>query len=351
MSKREEKVIRATFDEDGHIIDWVEITEPEPKPSHSTSGGVSFPTPKVKDPMEEMYEHIMTSMLGKVPERWKPTPKDREDSNENPIGNAVDKPKEPLTVQGFHRKLASIMRDNKYDRTVSGFRSGKLDTNRLYKVMANSDRVFKRKFERLNKEYNVVILIDESGSMRAGVYDEKGKRIDSRLGMAINMTTLLVGGLEKNNINFALIGFNHRILVHKNFGEKLNIKKFRDDAIENEESYGGCNHDAGAMLKARQLLSKQTSGKNLIITLSDGQPACCGSCELRAEVMESVGTTDSGDALKREVKRAEKFADVTAIGINTEDVKRYYSNYFVANTEPEFTSGLLRTLKQRVRRG
>lgn len=348
MAKREEKVIRATFDEDGHIIDWVEITEPEPKPSHTTSGGVKFPTSK--DPMEEMYEHIMSSMLG-VPPKWKPKPKDREDENTDPKGNRIDKVKEPLTIQGFHRKLASIMRDNKYDRTVSKFRSGKLDTNRLYKVMANSDRVFKRKFERLNKEYNVVILIDESGSMGAGVYDEKDNYVDSRLGMAVNMTTLLVQGLEKNNINFALVGFNHRIFIHKNFGEKLDVRKFRTQAIHNEQEFGGCNHDAGAMLKARELLSKQKSGKNLIITLSDGQPACCASCELRKEVKESVGTTDSGDALKREIKRAEKFADVTAIGINTTDVKRYYSNYFVASSEPEFTSGLLKTLKQRVRRG
>lgn len=347
MPKRQEKLIKAVFDEDGHIIEWEEVVEPKPEPTSV-------------DPLEELKEAMMKSLLGgsglpSIPRLTKEPVRKSEDLEEgrtNTKGRQSGaKLPEPDYIQGFHRKLSSIMKDNKYDRTVSKFRSGKLDTDRLYKVFCNTDRVFKRKFERLNKEYNVVILVDESGSMSTGVADEHGSYVTDRLGMAVNMASLLTQGLEKNNVRFALVGFSHKIQVHKDFGQKLDHKKFRDDAYKNRSEYGSCNHDAGAMLKARQLLSKQKTGRNIIISLSDGAPARCGSCELYKEVVESVGSGDSGPQLKREVKRAEKNALVTAVGIDTDEVKRYYDKYFVARTEREFADSLLRILQKEIKRG
>lgn len=339
-----EKIIKALFDDTGKIVAWEEVS-PETSPSSGGTLGGS-PTPatsaieKLKEDLKEM-EKLREDLLGGSGAS-KGT--DRE----------VEPTKEEVKVKGFERKIASIMRDNKYDREVSGFRSGKLNNKKLYKVQTGSEKVFKRKSERKNKQYNVVILIDESGSMSTGIGN--GHR---RIDMAINTTTVLVKALEKNNVNFALVGFNQDMTVHKQFGKKLDAEKFRKNSLENYASYrSGSNDDAGAILLARKLLSGKR-GKNIIISISDGQPAINEECEMLSSVLEDLGMAaedfeDSsrfgGGLLKRQVAKASQSAEVIGVGIDT-DVSEFYSNNFRATTEQEFVDSLLKALRKSVRRG
>ena len=77
-----------------------------------------------------------------------------------------------ITINYFRQALNSVMTDNKFDREIHGFRSGKLNGTKLYKSQINNfDKVFKRRVERKNKHYKVHFIIDVSGSMTS-YYDE-----------------------------------------------------------------------------------------------------------------------------------------------------------------------------------
>jgi hypothetical protein len=81
------------------------------------------------------------------------------------------KPKKPkaskkvLTDAVFRQQLKNIMIDNAFDRRVRGRKRGKLDMKSLYKVPAKRENIFTLKEARKNKRYNVLLLVDESGSM------------------------------------------------------------------------------------------------------------------------------------------------------------------------------------------
>lgn len=339
-----EKIIKALFDDTGKIVAWEEVS-PETSPSSGGTLGGS-PTPA-------------TSAIEKLKEDLKEMEKLREDLGggsgaSKGTDREVEPTKEEVKVKGFERKMASIMRDNKYDREVSGFRSGKLNNKKLYKVQTGSEKVFKRKTERKNKQYNIVVLMDESGSM-ADMVAGGHRRID----MAINTTTILIKALEKNNVNFALVGFNQDMTVHKQFGKKLDAERFRKVSLENYASYrSGSNDDAGAILLARKLLSGK-KGKNIIISISDGEPDINEECEMFRSVLEDLGMEEdefhddyrgSAELLKRQIAKASQSAEVIGVGIGI-DVKEFYSNNFKATTEQEFVDSLLKALRKSVRRG
>ena len=64
----------------------------------------------------------------------------------------------------FQKRLSSIMLDNKYDRFMKNRKTGKLDTNSLYKIN-HSNKLFKKREARKNKDYAVSLVVDCSGSM------------------------------------------------------------------------------------------------------------------------------------------------------------------------------------------
>lgn len=78
-----------------------------------------------------------------------------------------------MRINAFYNRIGSVMKDNMYDRTVVGYRSGSIANRTLYKTqIENQTRVFARKQERENKQYSISILLDVSGSMKG----ERGTR-------------------------------------------------------------------------------------------------------------------------------------------------------------------------------
>jgi len=273
------------------------------------------------------------------------------------------------------------MKDNMFDREVTGYRSGALDTNRLYKSQMNSDRLFKRKQERQNKKYNVVLLIDESGSM--GNTMNNWDRIDqkytiwpyyesatddklrttssndiSRLEVAADVSSLLVSGLEKNNIDFAIVGYNAQVTVHKEFDKPLKFGDridLRRDIIryccgmakgQNDMSLD-CNHDLFAVQQAKKML-KGRSGTNIVMIFSDGRPNCdYSSCE-----GNGIHHGHSNiDKVKAEAHKLQKIATVLTFGIGTAEVANIYPNCEVVNTAEEFMDKSINALNKLIKRG
>lgn len=172
-----------------------------------------------------------------------------------PIGEEY---KQKLKDSAFLARLRSVMLDNKYARRVRGRTRGKLDMARLYKAPTGARSLFLQKQERRGKEYNVVLCIDQSGSMA-------GKKID----LATETAMFLVKQFEHLNINIGIIGYSDATYVYK----ELNDKRVNYDELyaDIHQSFGGTN-DYPALRRAYHMLSKAPQGEKILLMLSDGSP-------------------------------------------------------------------------------
>lgn len=162
-----------------------------------------------------------------------------------------------LKDSAFKGRLSSVMLDNKYDRRVRGRTRGKLDMNRLYKVPTGSRNVFMQKESRKGKQYNVVLLIDESGSM--------GGR---KAMLAAESAVFLTKQLTDIGVNVGIIGFESDVHVHKDLTEKPDYEYIYSEV---RNARGG-NCDYQGMRRAYHMLRKAPEGKKILIMLSDGNP-------------------------------------------------------------------------------
>lgn len=185
----------------------------------------------------------------------------------------------------FRQRISSIMTDNMYERRVRGRTRGDLDMRSLYKVGIGSKSVFTQKSARRGKQYNIVLLIDESGSMGHPGWGEY--KIDKAADAAVYLTTQFT----KLNINVAVVGFNKSIYIHKPFEissfdsgkmwkqicDRANgddWEQFRDQLGSTSDNHDiACNHDFDAIAEGYKMLYNKR-GTNLLIALSDGMPNC-----------------------------------------------------------------------------
>lgn len=164
-----------------------------------------------------------------------------------------------LKDPAFMSRLRSVMLDNKFARRVRGRTRGKLDMGRLYKVPTMSRNVFLQKQERKGKMYNVILTIDQSGSM--------GGRKSQ---LAAEITLFLAKQFENLNINIGVIGFDTEVYTYK----ELNNNKINYDELYMKvgDIPGGGTNDYPALRRAYHMFSQAPEGKNILIHLSDGSP-------------------------------------------------------------------------------
>ncbi len=178
----------------------------------------------------------------------------------------------------FQQKLLSVMTDNKYDRIIPKRRSGKLDHKNAWRVHTGAENIFRQKQERKGKEYSVVLLVDESGSM--GTIGWGADKMMPTKGVV----SFMARQLQKAGINFAIIGFNAKIRTHKPFGSTMHesdLVKLEDDLYAachgklpgQSRNDISCNHDYDAIESALRMLAPTKHGK-ILITFSDGHPNC-----------------------------------------------------------------------------
>lgn len=245
----------------------------------------------------------------------------------------------------FKHKIKSIMHDNNAKRHAGSYRSGKkINTKSLYKVPCHNDKIFKRKVKRNHKDYSVVLLIDESGSM-------SGSRIDS----AAESAVLLSEVLHSAGIEFEVHGFNNSSRIYKTFNQPFNqrIKDQLELIIPNavHGDSGGNNDGYAVNLAARRLKGK--SGERIIIVLSDGQPAPASN-SLTNEEKKGLPVKYrkySDFDLKQEVEEASKRNILIGIGIESDCVYDYYPQAGRCNNVEELPNTVLQLLKNNIKRG
>lgn len=247
----------------------------------------------------------------------------------------------------FVKSLRSIMKDNAINRTWGNYRSGTLNTNKLFRLSTKCDKVFKRKVHRRHKDYAVTLLIDESGSMCSS---EKNRN-------AAKAAILFAEVLNKVGIKFEVRAFNASHRCYKKFNEPYKRKQRRNMEkiiINSHSSDARCNNDWFAVNQAMHNLrmhgNKET--ERMLFVFSDGLPA------------EDSGLIPVGDRkrlpsnkqnynkfdLKYEVTEWGKHAYVCGIGIKARHVGDYYKNNALCDDVLKLPRLLMSKLKHNIRR-
>lgn len=244
------------------------------------------------------------------------------------------------------------MKDNLYNREWWSYRSGKLNTKRLFKVATGSDKVFSRKVQRSHKDYKVTILVDESGSMTW-----QKKNYYAALGCVL-LSEVLSGA----QIDFEIIGFNWTIRVYKKFGEKFgwgvreNIEKIIPNSYHwaDVDSNPWCNDDGYAVNYATHRMRRASTrtSERMLFVLSDGQPAESGRALSPEEQLRTGRATTSGREfnLRAEIELAEQDSYIFGIWINARHVANYYDNCAVVDDVAELPEVMLSQLKHMIKR-
>lgn len=258
---------------------------------------------------------------------------------------AVDAPPvNDLKDSVFKARLQSTMTDNKYDRRVPNRKRGKLDMKRLWKAKTGSTSLFTQKEARKGKEYNIMLVVDESGSMNG-----------EKMVQAAETALFLAKNFEAMNINLAILGFNHKLVLHKDF-----TKAIDDYAVVNAQMIsraqsgdGTCNHDYDALQRGYALLSRQKSehSKNILILISDGKPEHCTEDISKMRQPSTLSSLEKQDKQHLHALVHKYSDDISsfAIGIFTDSWQ--VPDHIRANDLAQLKPLILNILRKKIQRG
>lgn len=234
-----------------------------------------------------------------------------------------------------------------------GHRSGRLNSAALSRLATNDSRVFRRKVESTTKDVAVMLLDDMSGSMdgekihtAAQASYALASTLD-RIGIpneVMGFTTgagMGGGDLATLRAEEAKIGRQYSryeqlyMPILKTFGERMSTevkKRFGwlpyTSSMRNNVD-GECVEIAG-----RRLLARRETGKILIV-LSDGAPHAYGYTNTLQPHLKKVVENLTRAGVK-----------VIGIGIQSNDVRKFYPKNFVINKVDELPAVVMKELRQ-----
>lgn len=355
----------ATVDDDGRLQLVSEVEPPKSPSSGSESEESSSPPPEPKStptasetpPESDPFSSIkpegssIEEIMGDLPSGGK---------GATPDSSRADQPEEipeiPKDVQEklkdgiFRHQLSNVMLDNKYDRMLRGRTRGKLDMTRLYKVPTQARNVFKQKQARRGKVYNVLLLVDESGSMSG-----------SKARTAAECTVFLAKAFEGININVAIIGFNSIVTTRKEFNSPADYDRIYESIrTMNFRKGAGANNDWDALNKAYQMFNKAPEGENILIMMSDGEPASEDDAyfvDIKGNRETSPKGTDTLSNYERDSKThlhhlvKANAHRVTSIGIGIKEGGWQIPNYEVVSDLNDLKPTIIKQLRKHITRG
>ncbi|MEE9255621.1 MAG: VWA domain-containing protein [bacterium] len=239
-------------------------------------------------------------------------------------------------------KLMQIIQERRYARYSGSFRSGKLNTPKLWKQRLGKYRLFQRREDPDQLDISFTLLVDESGSMNR----------ESKYLAAREATVFFAEVLDRVEVPFEVIGystesseaamaaalghvpaFKYRHIRHSPLQHR--IYKAFDEPFQNIKNrlvniYPRFNNwDEEHLQFAYRRLIQQPEEKKVIIITSDGQP--------------------NGDAshLIETVHRLEKLG-VRVVGVGVVDpfVEQIYPNYIVVQHLDQLAEELVAILRR-----
>lgn len=328
--------------------------EPTPEPEESEMGEESESEPEPSESEADEPEDetdAYDKMFDERPESKKLSETLSEQDN---VSGLPDEFKGIVKDHAFRARLSSVMLDNKYDRRLRGRTRGKLDMGRLPKVPMMQRNVFMKKQARQGKRYNVLLLVDESGSMAGGKSNE-----------AANSTLFLLSQMDGLNINTAVIGFNQAIMVHKAWGKKADYPLIHEAIASRGRadpwkrvSNTGYNNDYDAMHFAFEYFKKAEEGQNILIMLSDGEPA---TAFVEPQFVDEKGLDmkftphDMGgyekDSKPKLHRLVDSYPNVHAVGIGIFEGGWQIPEHFIIHKLPDLKPAIIKALSKKIKRG
>jgi Mg-chelatase subunit ChlD len=230
----------------------------------------------------------------------------------------------------FQARLESIMNDNQFDRRLTGRTRGKLDMKRLYKAQSGAANLFTQKTMRRNRKYNIVIVVDESGSMY------KATGTDSPIYQAGLTCQFLAEHFNRlPGINLAVVGFSDYTTVHKQFNERLKLDELLYKIKHSPVNGHGTNDWAGLQRGYKLLVAQNkvetTKSHNILVFITDG-------------------TCFSRDAVTQ-IKNQYKAVDATQVGIGIFGDAPQMDHSIRINNIQDLKPEIVKVLRGEIKRG
>lgn len=196
---------------------------------------------------------------------------------------------------------------------IHSLKQGKLDTRKLAEAVAHNDHIYYRTEEdQKTKPFSVVILCDESGSMRH----------DDRMDKQFNLAKILYGAFSEIMPQDRISVYGHsgdtepEIYVYQDKYNPGFLKTIDNMRHRNMQE----NYDGPVVESIHERIRSQNSDNILFIVISDGQPS--GD--------HGYGGKDAMDDLKRIVEKCKRDNFVTmGIGFGYSGVKELYAYHTV----------------------
>lgn len=226
--------------------------------------------------------------------------------------------------------LSRFMRLDMHKRVIElkGLRSGSLDTNKLVEAVQGVSTIYTRKIEQVSQRVNVVLLIDESGSMT-------GEPIERTKEVAI----LMVEALKKvRNVDLYVYG-------HTTVSQRSLIHVYKENKKDNLYSLGNaeadaCNRDGEAIRSVAKKVRKLTKEPSIMFVVSDGAPSDSG-------YSGSAAITDTRNAVKEVTKQ--NFLPIQ-IAIDSHcDPKTMFDHYVEFDDLGQMVSGVGALLRKKLK--
>lgn len=289
------------FDQYSRLTLVKEIKPPPPQPGQSQPGQ-GQPQPGNPEPGSKAADSVASG-----------------DTKGHALPKAPGAGTPPVTDRSFVQQLKGVLKDNQFDRVVRHRTRGKIDLKGLPRAAAKREDVFKKKEARLNRKYNVMVVVDESSSM-GGI----------RINTAAKVTQYLANHLQNvEGVRVAVMGFNGDVMHFQRFTDPpqrhydwlaSGIVKICDGGTRGyqalEEAYKEFDH---------------LEGKNILLYLTDG---------------------DVGDESERRfATRITKQKDVHTVGIGIQVPARQFPVKIEVNDLKELKPRILGILRSHITRG
>ncbi|HFI8303950.1 TPA: porphyrin biosynthesis protein [Escherichia coli] len=227
---------------------------------------------------------------------------------------------------------------------IPGQRRGRIHGASLYRLAMNDDRVFRKKEDHRAVNACVQQVIDLSGSM-------DGVKIQLALASAytiadaldrINVPNIITGFTTFGSPDYetrSKRGFTHfealMLPIIKNWNEKANSPEIRARMGCVCETFPLLNNvDGESVAQLATLFAGRMEDKKIMLVMSDGEPCATGS--------------GFHQHLRTVTKEIETLSDIElmAIGILTDEPRRYYKNYALVNSVEELGPSVVTELSR-----
>jgi cobaltochelatase CobT len=258
----------------------------------------------------------------------------------------------------LQKTLERLVKSKSMVRNLPGKRSGRINASSLFRLKTGDDRVFRQRDMGISNDVAVSLVVDCSGSMA-------GSKIRTAMESAYALCDVLTrldisnevigfttmsddGGMYSDfcdsNDTHSFYNYSRREALHipifKGFDERFGIQQKQRMAVGSQfNSTDGLrllNNVDGESIRiaANRLMTMTKEKTKQMIVLSDGSPSAYGDyLAIHKDLISSIA-------------KIEKMGvNIIGIGINDDNVTRYYKNNLVINNISELPNQIIKELR------